>query len=102
MIDKKIRELGEKRGISEDTAFEWIQKAAEMAEKKEDSSNLMRAAENLIKIFGMEPKKQIQTDTVQVDLSRQIEGQIEKEEARLTAKKEREGFEIDDSIDDGE
>jgi len=102
LIDKKIRELAEERGITEDTAFSWIEKAAAMAEKKGDASNLMRAAENLVKIFGMEPKKQIQTDTVQVDLSRQIEGQIEKEEARLTAKKEREGFEIDDSIDDGE
>ena len=101
LIDKKIRELGEKRGISEDTAFEWIQKAAEMAEKKEDSSNLMRAAENLIKIFGMEPKKQITTDTMEIDLSRQIEGTIEKEQAKLVAKKEKEGFlEVEEKVDD--
>jgi hypothetical protein len=48
----------------------------------------------------MEPKKQIQTDTMQIDLSRQIEGQIEKEEAKLVAKKELEGFEVDNSSDD--
>ena len=92
MIDKKIRELAEERGITEDTAFEWIEKAATMAADKGDASNLMRAAKNLVKIFGMEPKKQVQTDTMQIDLSRQIEGAIEKEEAKLIAKKEREGF----------
>jgi len=92
LIDKKIRELGDERGITEDTAFEWIEKAAEMAKEKKDPSNLMRAAENLIKIFGMEPKKQIMTDTMEIDLSRQIEGTIEKEQARLVAKKEKEGY----------
>jgi hypothetical protein len=100
LIDKKIRELGKERGITEDTAFEWIQKAAEIAAKKEDASNLMRAAENVVKIFGMEPKKQIQTDTMQIDLSRQIEGQIEKEEAKLVAKQEREGFSEIEGISD--
>ena len=40
----------------------------------------------------MEPKKQIMTDTMEIDLSRQIEGTIEKEQARLVAKKEKEGY----------
>tara|TARA_R110002051_G_scaffold106353_1_gene179456 strand:- start:12384 stop:13166 length:783 start_codon:yes stop_codon:yes gene_type:complete len=100
LIDKKIRELAADRGITEDTAFAWIEKAAAMAEKKGDASNLMRAAENLVKIFGMEPKKQIQTDTMQIDLSRQIEGQIETEQAKLTAKQELKGFEVGNSDSD--
>ena len=99
--DKKIRELGEERGISEDTAFEWIQEAAAMSLKKQDPSNLMRAAENLIKIFGMEPRKQVITDTMEIDLSRQIEGTIEKEHAKLVAKKEKSGFmEVEEKEDD--
>ena len=101
LIDKKIRELGEERGISEDTAFEWIQEAAAMSLKKQDPSNLMRAAENLIKIFGMEPRKQVITDTMEIDLSRQIEGTIEKEHAKLVAKKEKSGFmEVEEKEDD--
>jgi|TARA_Y100000310_G_scaffold321006_1_gene378062 hypothetical protein len=59
MIDKELSVILTDKGIDEGTVFDMLLEAAEMAREKEQASNLLRVAENLIDIFGMKSKKEV-------------------------------------------
>lgn len=58
MIDQELKKVFEEKGISEGTVIEMIQNAHDVAAEKKDPGNMLRAAENFVKIFGMDSKKE--------------------------------------------
>jgi hypothetical protein len=58
MIDEELKKVFEEKGITEGTVVEMIQNAHDVAAEKKDPSNMLRAAENFVKIFGMDRKKE--------------------------------------------
>jgi DNA-directed RNA polymerase subunit F len=65
--------------------------AIKIAKEKEDPSNILRGAEQFIRIMDMLPKKTMQTDAVQIDMTSTILDKIAKEEKKsltLSQKKE--------------
>jgi len=59
MIDAELKKVFDEKGITEGTVIDMIQKAHDVAEEKKDPSNMLRAAENFVKIFGMDTKKAV-------------------------------------------
>ena len=57
MIDEELKKVFDEKGIPEGTVIEMIQNAHDVAADKKDPSNMLRAAENFVKIFGMDTKK---------------------------------------------
>ena len=51
---------------------------------------MLRGAEQYIRILDMLPKKAVQTDTMQIDMTSQIVDQIEKEEKRVKLEQKKE------------
>lgn len=86
-LEKKLIELYNERGFTKDWVVDKILKAAEIAEDKNDVTNLLRAAENGIKLHAMEPKKKQRTDELEMDFSKEISDGIQKEKKRITARR---------------
>ena len=59
MIDEELKKVFDEKGITEGTVIEMIQNAHDVAADKKDPSNMLRAAENFVKIFGMDTKKAV-------------------------------------------
>jgi len=57
MISKEMREVLTEKGVSEGHVIDMILIAAQLATKKSDVTNLLRAAENLAKILHMADKE---------------------------------------------
>ena len=84
MIEKKIKELLHDKSINKEFALDNIIRALAMAEEKGDVNNFLKANDYLLDLLEMKPNKQMITDTVQVDVSKQIADTIAKEEKKLT------------------
>ena len=56
MIDEHLKEIMKKRGISEDTYFDWVSQAAEIAIDKRDAGNLLRAAAEVGDVLHIKDK----------------------------------------------
>ena len=56
--------------------------AITIAKNNADPSNMLRGAEQFVRILDMLPKKSMQTDTVQIDMTSKILDQIAKEEKK--------------------
>jgi hypothetical protein len=68
MIDKELKKVFDEKGISEGTVIDMIQNAHNVASGKADASNMLRAAENFVKILGMDDKKK-ETDTFEGEIA---------------------------------
>tara|TARA_R100000789_G_scaffold59056_1_gene56843 strand:+ start:855 stop:1661 length:807 start_codon:yes stop_codon:yes gene_type:complete len=66
MVDKELERLMSKKGVTKGTVIDMILEAANLARKKEQAANLLRAAEDLVEIFGMK-EKQKQIDTFEAE-----------------------------------
>tara|TARA_R100000234_G_scaffold119339_2_gene102003 strand:+ start:367 stop:1083 length:717 start_codon:yes stop_codon:yes gene_type:complete len=90
MVDKRIQNALKEKGISEGDVLDVISDAISIAKGKEDASTMLRGAETYVRILDMLPKKAVQTDTVQIDMTNQILDDIEKEEKRLKLEQKKE------------
>ena len=68
MIDKELKDVFSEKGIDEGTVIDMISSAHEVAKEKNDESNMLRAAENFVKILKMDTKNE-QKDTFDAELS---------------------------------
>jgi len=66
MIDKELQRILTKKNITQETVLDMIMDAAKLSKSKEQASNLLRAAEDLMDIFGMKQKNQ-QKETFEAD-----------------------------------
>jgi|TARA_R100000789_G_scaffold90334_1_gene87811 hypothetical protein len=89
MIDKELSEILTSKGIDEGTVFDMLIEAADMARQKEQASNLLRVAENLMDIFGMKAKKEV-TQEFEADVTflEGIEEKMRLEGARIEETKQ--------------
>jgi len=87
MIKEKMQEVLTERGIDEGYVLDTIKDAIGVAKCNEDPGNMIKAAKELSDFLDMKPKAKTQTDTIEVDLSHQIEANFEKQTKKLTATK---------------
>ena len=94
MVEKKIKELLSDKSINKEFAVDNIIRALQMAESKGDVNNFLKANDYLMDLLEMKPNKQLITDTIQVDVTKQIADTIAKEEKKVTLKRSSETNEI--------
>lgn len=82
MVDTKIQEYLDERDLNQGDVLDIIQSAIELAKQNGDPSNMLRGAEQYIRIMDMLPSKTAVTDTVQIDVTKKILDEIETEESR--------------------
>ena len=90
MVEKKIKELLHDKSINKEFALDNIVRALAMAEDKGDVNNFLKANDYLMDLLEMKPNKQMITDTVQVDVTKQIADTIAKEEKKVTLQRKSE------------
>jgi len=90
MVEKKIKELLLDKAINKEFAVDNILRALTMAENKGDVNNFLKANDYLMDLLEMKPSKQMITDTIQVDMTKQIADTIAKEEKKLTLQRKSE------------
>ena len=90
MVEKKIKELLSDKAINKEFAVDNIIRALQMAESKGDVNNFLKANDYLMDLLEMKPNKQMITDTIQVDMTKQIADTIAKEEKKLTLQRKSE------------
>jgi len=83
MVEEKTKEVLAGKGITKDWVLQTIVDAVEIARHKHDAGNMLKAADNLADYLEMKPSRKIITDTLEIDVSKQIEDQIANEEQRL-------------------
>ena len=91
MLDKEIQKALTERNITQGDVLDMILDGIGVARENKDASNILRGAEQFIKILDMLPKKSMQTDTVQIDMTNTILDKIAKEEKKslkMSQKKE--------------
>ncbi len=90
MVEKKVKELLSDKAINKEFALDNIIRALQMAESKGDVNNFLKANDYIMDLLEMKPNKQLITDTVQVDMTKQIADTIAKEEKKLTLQRKSE------------
>jgi len=90
MVSEKLKEIMASKGIDKGFVLDTILKAIDIAEEKQDVSNMLRAAENFVEMLEMKPNKKVTTDTLQIDMTNQIMDQIETEEKKMIASRKTE------------
>ena len=83
MTEEKIKEILAKKSINREFAVENIVLALKMAEQKGDVNNFLKANDYLMDLLEMKPNTKMITDTIQVDMTKQIADTIAKEDKRL-------------------
>ena len=82
MVDNKIQEYLDDRDLNQGDVLDIIADAISLAKQNGDPSNMLRGAEQYIRIMDMLPSKTSHTDTVQIDMTKKILDEIEVEEKR--------------------
>jgi hypothetical protein len=90
MVEEKIKELLEKKDVNKEFAVDNILKAIRMAESKGDVNNFLKANDYIMDLLEMKPNKKMITDTIQIDVTKQIADTIAKEDKRLTLQRKSE------------
>ena len=91
MLDEEIQKALKDRNISRGDVLDIILEGIEVAKTNGDASNILRGAEQFVRIMDMLPKKSMQTDMVQIDMTSTIRDKIAKEEKKslkISQKKE--------------
>tara|TARA_R110002020_G_scaffold463301_2_gene683334 strand:- start:514 stop:1287 length:774 start_codon:yes stop_codon:yes gene_type:complete len=94
MVEKKLKELLSEKGISKELALDNVLIALRMAESKGDVNNFLKANDTLMDLLEMKPNKKMITDTIQVDMTKQIADTIAREDKRLTLQRKSEENEV--------
>ena len=90
MVEEKLKEILAKKSIYKEFAVDNIVIALKMAEEKGDVNNFLKANDYLMDLLEMKPNKKMITDTIQVDMTKQIADTIAKEDRRLTLQRKSE------------
>lgn len=88
MVKDELKKVLTDKGINEDFVLDTILDAIEIAKVKQDPSNMLKASSELSDYLQMKPEKRVQTEKLQIDVSKQISNTIEEESKRLVAEKE--------------
>ena len=83
MIEEKLKEILVGKGITKQYAVDNLVDAIDMSKHKGDISNFLKANDQIMDLLEMKPSKRVVTDTLQIDLTKQIAEQISGEEQRL-------------------
>ena len=90
MVSDKLKDVLIEKDIDEGYVLDVIKDAITIATGKEDSSNMIKAADKLSEFLEMKPKSKTQTDTLELDISHQIADSYEKQTKKLKATKVKE------------
>ena len=90
MLDEEIQKALKERNLAHGDVLDIILSGIEVAKENKDASNILRGAEQFVKIMDMLPKKTMQTDTVQIDMTSTILDKIAKEEKSLKMSQKKE------------
>jgi hypothetical protein len=90
MIEKKLKEIMEEKGISKSSVVDTMLEAIEIARHKQDVTNMLKACDYFMELLEMKPSKRITTDTLQLDVSSSIADAIESEEKSLLMQRKEE------------
>tara|TARA_R100000781_G_scaffold13772_1_gene11808 strand:+ start:2232 stop:3029 length:798 start_codon:yes stop_codon:yes gene_type:complete len=86
MVRKELQELLMGHGLTQDATMELLNDTIEMAKNKKDITNLMRAAEKLMDLHGMNDKqKTVTTQSLEAVETKRLIGDIAEEERKLLA-----------------
>ena len=91
MLDEEIQKALSDRNISQGDVLDIILDGITVAKTNGDASNILRGAEQFVRIMDMLPKKSMQTDMVQIDMTSTILDKIateEKKSLKMSQKKE--------------
>ena len=83
MIEDKLKEKLDEKGITQEMVLDLHLESIEMARGKRDPSNMMRVTESLMDLLEMKPGKRIVTESMEFGLTTNIADQIESEEKRV-------------------
>ena len=87
MIEEKLKEILTDKEIDEGFVLDVIKDAIEVAKVKESSADMIRAAKELSIFLDMAPKTKQLTESLEVDMTHQIEDNYEKQRKKLKATK---------------
>lgn len=87
MIEEKLKEILTDKEIDEGFVLDVIKDAIEVAKVKESSADMIRAAKELSIFLDMAPKQKQMTESLEVDMTHQIEDNYEKQRKKLKATK---------------
>lgn len=87
MIEEKLKEVLVDREIDEGFVLDTIKDAIEVAKVKENSADMIRAAKELSIFLDMAPKTKQVTETLELDMSSQIQANYQKQQKKLVATK---------------
>ena len=90
MIEKKLKEIMEEKGISKSSVVDTLLEAVDIARHKQDVTNMLKACDYFMELLEMKPSKRIVTDTLQLDVSSSIADAIELEEKSLLMRRKEE------------
>ncbi len=97
MVEEKLKELLSKKSVNKEFAVDNLLRALHMAEGKGDVNNFLKANDSIMDLLEMKPSKKVLTDTVQIDVTKQIADTIAMEENKLTLQRKEETNERPDS-----
>ena len=87
MIEEKLKEILIEKGIDEGFVLDTMKDAIEVAKVKESSADMIRAAKELSIFLDMAPKTKQVTESLEVDMTHQIEANYEEQRKKLKATK---------------
>lgn len=96
MIQDKLKDILIDREIDEGFVLDVIKDAIEVAKVKEDPGNMIRAAKELGDFLDMKPKQKEVTESLEIDMSHQIQDSYNKQTKKLKATQTRKIDEEDD------
>jgi len=95
MVEEKLKNLLAGKSVNKEFAVDNLLRALHMAENKGDVNNFLKANDQIMDLLEMKPSKKITTDTVQIDLTKQIADTIATEEKKLLVQRKEEKSEHD-------
>ena len=88
MVREELSKLLSEHGMTENYTLELLQKAIKKCEDKGDTTNLMRAVENLQDMHGMKDKHLVKTtDTLEATSTTKLIDELREEENKLMAQR---------------
>ena len=97
MVEKKLKDLLTQKSVNKEFAVDNLLRALHMAEGKGDVNNFLKANDAIMDLLEMKPSKKVTTDTVQIDLTKQIADTIATEEKKLVLQRKEETNEQDNT-----
>jgi len=101
MIQDKLKEILIDKNIDEGFVLDVIKDAIEVAKIKEDPGNMIRAAKELGDFLDMKPKQKEITESLEIDMTHQIQDSYKKQTKKLKATQTRK-IDEEDNQDNGQ